>query len=58
MSGPQWWDDMAREANARGLDPWSRDWYAAMRDMYLERFPNADQRSIDNMNMFVERAKA
>jgi hypothetical protein len=49
---------MARAAEAAGHDRFSRDWYASMRDQYLAQFPNADQRSKDNMNMFVERAKA
>jgi hypothetical protein len=56
MSG--WWDDLAAIAEAAGCDRHSAAWYRSMRDQYLERFPHADERSKDNMRMFVKHAEA
>ena len=52
----QWWDEMAVVADEEHVR-FSRGWYAAMRDMYVERFPDADARSLQNMNDLVEWAK-
>lgn len=49
-----WWDQMAATVEAGGLDRHSAEWYAAMRDEYDRRFPDADQRSRDNMRLMAE----
>lgn len=56
MSG--WWDELAANANAAGHALHSADWYRSMRDQYLARFPDADERSKSNMRSFVEQAEA
>ncbi len=53
MAGPAWWDEMARTASAAGHDPFSVAWYTSMRDQYVVAFPEADQRSLENMNSFI-----
>lgn len=58
MAYPDWWHAMAREVEAAGRDKWSASWYAAMRDLYIERFPEADARSLENMRSFVAHAEA
>jgi hypothetical protein len=45
---------MAADVDATGLDRFSPGWYAAMRDAYAARFPDADQRSRDNMRLLAE----
>jgi hypothetical protein len=54
--GPAWWDEMANVATEQHC-VFSADWYRSMRDQYVARFPNADRRSLDNMNSFVIHAE-
>lgn len=53
-----WWAEMAQSVEDSGHAAFSAAWYAAMRDLYRERFPNADARSLQNMDLFVEWAEA
>lgn len=55
---PQWWEDMAADVESCGHDRFSCEWYAAMRDEYLTRFPDADERSKENVRMMAEWAAA
>jgi hypothetical protein len=45
---------MATDVEAIDLDRFSPSWYAAMRDAHAERFPDADQRTRDNMRLLAE----
>ena len=52
-----WWDELAlvvEECHERH----SAAWWAAMRDEYLERFPDSDERSKANMRELADRAAA
>lgn len=50
-----WWDEMSSVVEeGDGPARFTADWYAAMRDEYDRRFPDADQRSRDNMRLMAE----
>jgi hypothetical protein len=49
-----WWEALAVDAVATGAARFSPEWYAAMRDLYLERYPGSDERSKDNMRLIAE----
>ena len=48
-SGPYWWDELAAEVEQQGHQRHSATWYEAMCDAYLERYPQSDERSKQNM---------
>ena len=37
--------------------PFSAEWYRRARDIWLERYPEADQVTRDNLDMFVRMAE-
>lgn len=56
---PAWWDAMAAEVELdETIVRFDAAWYAAMRDLYLERYPDADERSKDNIRSMADWAAA
>jgi hypothetical protein len=47
---------MARVADV-DHDRFSAAWYRSMRDQYRAQFPNADARSLENMDSFAAQAE-
>jgi hypothetical protein len=54
VSQPGWWVELAAEVETTGLERFPAAWYAAMRDTHAERFPDADDRTKDNMRLLAE----
>ena len=55
MSRPQWWLELATQADERA-DRYSASWYEAFRRLYDERFPDADEITRDNLHQLAEAA--
>lgn len=52
---PEWWHELATQAD-QTADRFSAAWYARFRILHAERFPEADQRTRDNLRMLAESA--
>jgi len=50
---PAWWNELAAQVEATGLERFSTAWYEAMRDAHAARFPDSDLRTRDNLELLV-----
>ena len=55
---PEWAVQMRADLEAAGYDRGTAAWAAAWRDLHAERFPDADPRTRENLQMLAESAAA
>lgn len=48
----------AKHPGLADITPWTVEWYEKWRELHLSMYPNADQCTRDNLDMFVDRARA